>query len=183
MTDGSGPILESLFLTPSPTRTSAGALIRKLPNEWALNFRPLVPRSWRGNRGDAVRPAASSAAARIHGKRVLGDARQTSVAAIWTGETASTLRRDLNAGGSTFCGDCPLKLPLGPEEAAPQRPLHIAGSTGGDGGVTPLPRRLYVETTAACNISCLDACCAPETGNQDGQAGMLDRAVVREGPR
>src|SRR5688572_28011617 len=108
-----------------------------------------------------------------YGKRVLGDARQTSVGAIWTGETASNLRRDLNAGGSTFCGDCPLKLPLGPDEAAPQRPLHV-----GDGGVTPLPRRLYVETTAACNISCLDACCAPETGiTKTRQAGMLDSAV------
>ena len=53
-----------------------------------------------------------------YGKRVLGDARTTTVGAIWTGETASKLRRDLNAGGSTFCGDCPLKLPLAPDEAA-----------------------------------------------------------------
>ncbi len=44
--------------------------------------------------------------------------------------------------------------------------------------MTPLPRRLYVETTAACNISCLDACCAPETGiTKTRQAGMLDIAV------
>ena len=108
-----------------------------------------------------------------YGKRVLGDARTTPVGAIWTGETASTLRRDLNAGGSTFCGDCPLKLPLADDEPARIRPLHV-----GAGGVTPLPRRLYVETTAACNISCLDACCAPETGiTKTRQAGMLDPAL------
>ena len=108
-----------------------------------------------------------------YGTRVLGDARTTPVGAIWTGETASALRRDLNAGGSTFCGDCPLKLPLADDEPPRVRPLHV-----GDGGVTPLPRRLYVETTAACNISCLDACCAPETGiTKTRQAGMLDPAL------
>jgi MoaA/NifB/PqqE/SkfB family radical SAM enzyme len=108
-----------------------------------------------------------------YGTRVLGDARDTSVGAIWTGETASTLRRDLNAGGSTFCGDCPLKLPLADDEPARVRPLEV-----GPGGVTPLPSRLYVETTAACNISCLDACCAPETGiTRTRQAGMLDPAL------
>jgi len=108
-----------------------------------------------------------------YGQRVLGDARTTPVGAIWTGETASTLRRDLNAGGSTFCGDCPLKLPLADGEPARVRPLDV-----GPGGVTPFPSRLYVETTAACNISCLDACCAPETGiTKTRQAGMLDVAL------
>ena len=35
--------------------------------------------------------------------------------------------------------------------------------------------RLYVECTAACNLSCLDACCAPETGiTRTREAGMLD---------
>src|SRR6266496_1796704 len=39
----------------------------------------------------------------------------------------------------------------------------------------PLPSRMYVECTAACNISCTDACCAPETGiTRTRQAGMLD---------
>ena len=39
----------------------------------------------------------------------------------------------------------------------------------------PLPSRLYVECTAACNISCNQACCAPETGiTRTRQAGMLD---------
>ena len=47
-----------------------------------------------------------------YGKRVLGDARTAGVSDIWTGGRASTLRRELNAGGSRFCGDCPLKLPL-----------------------------------------------------------------------
>src|SRR4051812_11724774 len=100
-----------------------------------------------------------------YGKRVLGDMRTASVGAIWTGDTASSLRRDLAAGGSTFCGDCPLKLPLKKDEQPPARAL--------DAG--PLPSRLYIECTAACNISCNQACCAPETGiTRTRQAGMLD---------
>jgi hypothetical protein len=100
-----------------------------------------------------------------YGKRVLGDARTTSLHDIWTGPIISALRADLNRGGSKFCGDCPLKLPLASGEAPPQRNLEV-----------PLqPSRLYVECTAACNISCLQACCAPETGiTRTRQAGMLD---------
>ncbi|HEX5473657.1 MAG TPA: radical SAM protein [Vicinamibacterales bacterium] len=105
-----------------------------------------------------------------YGRRVLGDARTTTVSAVWTGPTARGLRQDLNAGGSTFCGDCPLKLPLAPGEPPPQRPLDVA----------PLPSRLYVECTAACNISCSQACCAPETGiTRTRQAGMLDFDLFR----
>lgn len=113
-----------------------------------------------------------------YGKRVLGDARATSVSAIWTGDTASRLRADLNEGGATFCGDCPLKLPLKKEEAPTVRGLDVG----------PLPSRLYVECTAACNISCFEACCAPETGiTRTRQAGMLDyelfkRVVDEAGP-
>jgi hypothetical protein len=109
---------------------------------------------------------------------VLGDARRESVSAVWTGATTTALRRDLNAGGSAFCGDCPLKLPLPPDAPAPQRDLAVA----------PLPSRLYVECTAACNISCAQACCAPETGiTRTRQAGMLDfdlfcRVVDEAGP-
>ena len=47
-----------------------------------------------------------------YGKRVLGDARTASISEIWKDTRISTLRADLNAGGSSFCGDCPLKLPL-----------------------------------------------------------------------
>jgi len=113
-----------------------------------------------------------------YGKRVLGDARLEGVSAVWTGERASSLRRDLNGGGSTFCGDCPLKLPLRKGEAPPQRALEVS----------PLPSRLYVECTAACNISCAQACCAPETGiTRTRTAGMLDfdlfrRVVDEAGP-
>ncbi|MBY0497869.1 MAG: radical SAM protein [Cyanobacteria bacterium] len=100
-----------------------------------------------------------------YAKRVLGDARTSSVAGIWTGPVASQLRVDLNAGGSSFCGDCPLKLPMGPDDAIPQRDLNVAA----------IPKRLYVECTAACNISCNQAICAPETGiTRTRQAGMLD---------
>ena len=113
-----------------------------------------------------------------YGRRVLGDLRTSTVSGIWTGPTASSLRHDLNNGGSKFCGDCPLKLPLKKEQSPPQR----------DPSVARLPSRLYVETTAACNISCEQACCAPETGiTRTRQAGMLDfelfkRVVDEAGP-
>jgi hypothetical protein len=105
-----------------------------------------------------------------YGRRVLGDARTTTVSGVWTGETASRLRRDLNAGGSKFCGDCALKLPLPKDQEPPQRDLAVPA----------LPSRLYIETTAACNISCEQACCAPETGiTRTRQAGMLDFEVFK----
>jgi hypothetical protein len=113
-----------------------------------------------------------------YGKRVLGDTRHESVSAVWTGTTASGLRADINAGGSKFCGDCPLKLPLKKDEPPPQRGLDVPA----------LPSRLYIECTAACNISCAQACCAPETGiTRTRQAGMLDfdlfrRVVDEAGP-
>src|SRR6188768_2164140 len=100
-----------------------------------------------------------------YAKRVLGDVRAAGVSDIWTGERITTIRKEINAGGSKFCGDCPLKLPLKKDEAPPQRDLDVA----------PLPSRLYIECTAACNISCAQACCAPETGiTRTRQAGMLD---------
>src|SRR4029450_530637 len=105
-----------------------------------------------------------------YGKRVLGDARTASVHDIWTGSTVSGLRADLNAGGSKFCGDCPLKLPLKKDQAPPVRSL--------DAG--PVPRRMFTECTAACDISCADACCAPETAiTRTRQAGMLDFDLFR----
>ncbi len=98
-------------------------------------------------------------------RRVLGDTRTSTLHEVWTGETASRLRREINDGGSTFCGDCPLKLPLRGADAPPRRDLQVGA----------LPGRLYVECTAACNISCYQACCAPETGiTRSRQAGMLD---------
>ena len=113
-----------------------------------------------------------------YGRRVLGDTKAATVHAIWTGETASGLRRDLNTGGSKFCGDCPLKLPLKKDDVPPVRDLDVPA----------LPSRLYIECTAACNISCAQACCAPETGiTRTRQAGMLDfdlfkRVVDEAGP-
>ncbi len=111
-------------------------------------------------------------------QRVLGDARTQTVGSIWAGKAVRQLRQDLNGGTSKFCGDCPLKLPLEADETAPTRAV--------DAGT--LPSRLYIECTAACNISCFDACCAPETGiTRTRQAGMLDfnlfvRVVEESGP-
>jgi hypothetical protein len=113
-----------------------------------------------------------------YGRRVLGDAKTSTVAGIWTGETAASLRADINRGGSTFCGDCPLKLPLKRDQPPPPRGLDVG----------TLPSRLYIECTAACNISCNQACCAPETGiTRTRKAGMLDfdlftRVIDEAGP-
>jgi hypothetical protein len=113
-----------------------------------------------------------------YGKRVLGDARTGSVGDAWTGPIITSLRQDLNHGGSKFCTDCALKLPLKKDQAPAVRPID-AGQ---------LPQRMYVECTAACNISCTEACCAPETGiTRTRQAGMLDvdlfrRVVDEAGP-
>ncbi len=113
-----------------------------------------------------------------YAKRVLGDTRTETLAEVWRGETARRLRSDLNHGGSTFCGDCPLKLPLDADTPPPQRTLDVS----------PLPGRLYVECTAACNLACLDACCAPSTGiTKTREAGMLDvdlfrRVLAEAGP-
>lgn len=113
-----------------------------------------------------------------YARRVVGDFRAASLADIWGGPTLSRLRAGINAGGSRFCGDCPLKQPLAPGEAPPQR----------DPNAGRLPSRLYIECTAACNISCFQACCAPETGiTRTRQAGMLDfdlftRIVDEAGP-
>ncbi len=105
-----------------------------------------------------------------YGTRVLGDTKTDGVSGIWTGDRISALRRDLNAGGSKFCGDCPLKLPLKKDDGPPQRDLNVAA----------VPSRLYIECTAACNISCAQACCAPETGiTRTRKAGMLDFELFR----
>jgi MoaA/NifB/PqqE/SkfB family radical SAM enzyme len=113
-----------------------------------------------------------------YAKRVLGDTRKTTVEGIWTGDTIKTLRAEMNAGGSEFCGDCPLKRPLAEGETPTVRGLD-AGR---------LPGRMFIECTAACNISCNQACCAPETGiTKTREAGMLDfdlftRVIDEVGP-
>jgi hypothetical protein len=105
-----------------------------------------------------------------YGRRPLGDARQSSVSDVWTGDTITRLRQDLNGGGSKFCGDCPLKEPLKKDEPPTVRSI-AAGLR---------PQRMFIECTAACNISCTDACCAPETGiTRTREAGMLDFDLFR----
>lgn len=106
-----------------------------------------------------------------YGKRVLGDARTATINQIWTGPFITKLRGDMNTGGSDFCGDCALKLPLADGEEPRVRSL--------DAG--PLPGRMFIECTAACNISCNQACCAPETGiTKTRQTGMLDFELFRK---
>jgi hypothetical protein len=55
-------------------------------------------------------------------QRVLGDA-TSSIAGIWTGPVVA-VAREINQGGSSFCGDCPLKLPLAPDQRARARSQH-----------------------------------------------------------
>ena len=103
-------------------------------------------------------------------KRVLGDARTHTIEQIWRGEKMTGLRGEMNSGGSDFCGDCPLKLPLAEHEEPPQRSLDVGRHPG----------RMFIECTAACNISCSQAICAPETGiTKTRQAGMLDFEVFK----
>src|SRR4026209_679663 len=72
-----------------------------------------------------------------YAKRVLGDARTTSIEEIWTGPPISRLRQALNGGSPGYCGDGPLKRPLEPGET-PTVKLLEAGRQ---------PSRLYVECT------------------------------------
>ena len=106
-----------------------------------------------------------------YAKRVLGDAKATTIEQIWNGSTIAQLRKDMNAAGSEFCGDCALKRPLEPGEEPSIRGLDAGRH----------PRRMFIECTAACNISCNQACCAPETGiTRTRQAGMLDFDLFRK---
>jgi hypothetical protein len=76
----------------------------------------------------------------------------------------------LNEGGSKFRGDCPLKQPLRKDQA----PIVRSAAVG------LLPGRMFIECTAACNISCTQAVCAPETGiTRTREAGMHDFDVFR----
>ena len=86
-----------------------------------------------------------------YGHRVLGDARVASISEIWKDTTISSLRSDINAGGSRFCGDCPLKLPLR-DQPPPVRSLDVPR----------VPSRMYIECTAACTFA--REACAPGDG-------------------
>ncbi len=114
-----------------------------------------------------------------YGRRVLGDTRTTSVSrrvdrrGRLVAAAATSWRADRSSAATARS-----KLPLKKDEAPPARPLDVGS----------LPSRLYVECTAACNISCNQACCAPETGiTRTRQAGMLDfdlftRVIDEAGP-
>jgi hypothetical protein len=106
-----------------------------------------------------------------YAKRVVGDARTQTIEEIWNGATLTQLRKEMNAAGSEFCGDCPLKRPLEPGEVPTIRGVAVGRHPG----------RMFIECTAACNISCFQACCAPETGiTKTRQTGMLDFELFKK---
>ena len=84
---------------------------------------PLHVLAGRGPRWSCSATAGSSAAAPIPTASACSATRARRPSHdVWTGATRHRgCARDLNAGGSKFCGDCPLKLPLKKDEAPPQR--------------------------------------------------------------
>ncbi len=105
-----------------------------------------------------------------YARRVVGDAQRESVAQVWRGPLLEKLRRELNQGWSDFCGDCPLKCPLPP--GSPAAPRSDPG---------PRPNRLFIESTAVCNLSCYKSCCAPESGIiKTRRRPMLDFELFRK---
>ena len=94
------------------------------------------------------------------------------------GRSPTELREDLNTGARRFAATARSSCRWHPTSRRPVRDLNVPA----------LPSRLYIECTAACNISCFQACCAPETGiTRTRQAGMLDwdvftRMVDEAGP-
>jgi hypothetical protein len=114
-----------------------------------------------------------------YGKRPLGDTRTDSVSAIWTrgnrGQSSPGHRR-------------------GRLEVLRRLPAQTAAEEGRAAAAAvarrrPICRRASISNApAACNISCNQACCAPETGiTRTRQAGMLDydlftRVVDEAGP-
>ena len=113
-----------------------------------------------------------------YAKRVLGDVR--------TGTTERCLARSdrVEAADRPERRRLDVLRGLSAEAAAQER--ETPPQRGLDVG--PLPSRLYVECTAACNISCHQAICAPETGiTKTRQAGMIDfdlftRVIDEAGP-
>ena len=108
-----------------------------------------------------------------YAKRVLGDARTSSIAEIWTGPVSAQLRADLNQGGSSFCGDCPLKLPLGPDEQPPQRDL----------AVSPIPAASISNAPRPATSPATRRFCAPETGITRTPGRHARLRSVHEGDR
>ena len=106
-----------------------------------------------------------------YGHRVLGDARRV----------VGPRRLDRAGHHRTASGSQRRRIEvlqrLSAEAAAQERTRRrrCGRSTPG-----PMPQRMFIECTAACNISCTDACCAPETGiTRTRQTGMLDFDLFR----
>ena len=98
---------------------------------------------------------------------------------IWTGPTIAGAARRPQRRRIDVLRRLPAEAAAGEGRgAAAARPRRGAAARS----------RLYIECTAACNISCFQACCAPETGiTRTRQAGMLDfdlftRVIDEAGP-
>ena len=106
-----------------------------------------------------------------YGHRVLGDAPpRLGRATCGTGRSSARLRDDLNRRRLEV-------LRRLPAEASAQEGRRRRSGRSMRGRFRA---RMFIECTAACNISCTDACCAPETGiTRTRQAGMLDFDLFR----
>ncbi|MDD8026086.1 MAG: radical SAM protein [Acidobacteriota bacterium] len=87
------------------------------------------------------------------GERPLGSLAESSLLEIWRSDRVREIRRGLNEGYAPFCLPCGLKRALPAGAPAPQRPVDLE-----------TPPRIFLEPTVGCNLSCLEAVCAKESG-------------------
>ena len=93
------------------------------------------------------------------GKRMpLGNLNTMSFDEIWNGEAYQSLRRDIveDIRRRPLCVMCPNRIPEGPRE-----PGKLSGHHK--------PRHVYIETVAACNLSCPGCDRELITGTREGQ--------------
>lgn len=87
------------------------------------------------------------------GLRPVGNAIENDILQIWNNETMNGIRKGLISGNPTFCKDCGLKKIVTENNFSP----NILD-------ISPGPKRLFIEPTITCNISCFATHCNIESG-------------------
>ena len=113
-----------------------------------------------------------------YGKRVLGDARtETRLGGLDRRDARRRCASDLNAGGSKFCGDCPLKLPLKKDErAAAARPRRRRRCPRGSTSSAPPPATSRAPRRAARRKPASRARARPACSTSSCSAASIDEA-------